>query len=185
MEIKISDILLKYDTDKNRTHSYGAAYDQLFGSFDRLTPLNILEIGIQNGGSLLAWKEYFPNSKVTGVDIVDVVAEGNRHKDINYVVQDINDYRTDETFDLVIDDGSHWLKDAVHAVAYFSKKLNPGGIMVVEDVQQPETWLRAIGNILHPSLEYNKGIPFTVSTYDAREIKGSYDDFLIMIKNGH
>ena len=31
--------------------------------------LNILEIGVFNGGSLYMWKNYFPNSKVTGIDI--------------------------------------------------------------------------------------------------------------------
>ena len=34
-------------------------------------PLRVLEIGIERGGSLLMWRDYFPNAQVFGIDITD------------------------------------------------------------------------------------------------------------------
>ena len=176
--MEISEILKKYDTDKNREHEYGGVYDHIFGRFDRNATLNILEIGTQKGESLLAWKEYFPNAKVTGIDIVDVVEY--RSDAVNYVVQDVNDYRTDEMFDIVIDDGSHWLKDVVHTVSYFSQKLKLGGCIVIEDVQNPKVWQDAIYEILFPHWEYNKGHEYTLEYVDNTQVS-KVDDYLIVV----
>ena|SRR3990167_232587 len=177
----ISEILKKYNTDKNKEHHYGLAYDEIFSQFDRNAQLNILEIGTQKGESLLAWKEFFPNSRITGIDIIDLVP--NKNPDINYVICDINDYRTDEEFDIVIDDGSHWLKDLIHAVAYFTPKLKPNGVMIIEDVQRPgqDIYVPAIANITSPHMPYNK-FKYEIGIYDMRA-GNSYDDFLIAIKN--
>lgn len=177
----ISEILKKYDTDKEKDHSYGYVYDHIFNRFDRNAPLNILEIGTQKGGSLLAWKEYFPNSKVTGIDIVDQVTE-YRSEFVNYVIQDVNDYRTDELFDIVIDDGSHWLKDVVHTVSYFTPKLKPGGCIIIEDVQNPKVWQETIHEIVSPFWAYNQGREYTLEYVDNTQVSRA-DDFLIVITN--
>lgn len=159
----ISEILKKYDTDKVNPHTYGSVYDNLFSEFDRQASLNILEIGTQKGGSLCAWKEYFPNATITGIDIVDVVNPKYKREDFKYVLCDINEYKTTDTFDIVIDDGSHWLKDVVHSVSYFSQKLNMNGIMVVEDVQNFNVWFPTINNLLSSELDYNKGYVWLVA----------------------
>lgn len=174
----ISSILKKHGTDKVTAHHYGEAYDEVLSKFNREDKLNILEIGTQKGGSLKAWKEAFPNSKVTGLDIVDVVEE--KDKDIDYVICDVKYYQTDELFDIVIDDGSHFLRDVVPAVAYFTQRLKPGGIMIIEDVQYAEAWLPVIHNILSPVHDYNKGLKFQTQCFDARS-SGLTDDFLINI----
>lgn len=159
----ISEILKRYDTDKVDPHTYGEVYDKLFGEFNREAPLNILEIGTQKGGSLCAWKDYFPNAKITGIDIVDVVKPEYKRDDIKYITCDINEYKTNEMFDLVIDDGSHYLKDVVHSVAYFSQKLNLGGIMIIEDVQNFNVWFPTIENIISSELDYNKGYVWLIA----------------------
>ena len=173
MEIKISDILRKYDTDKANGHHYGELYDEIFSVFDRNAPLNILEVGTQKGGSLLAWKESFPNATVTGVDIIDVVTEGNRSDTVTYVVSDIKDYKTDELFDIIIDDGSHLLSDVLHVVREFSGNLKKDGIMIIEDTQDPVFWMHDIKQILSNE--------FKVGFRDVRHINDQYDDFLIVI----
>lgn len=180
--MNISEILSKYDTDKNREHHYGDAYDYLFRNFDRNAKLNILEIGTQKGESLLAWRECFPNARITGIDIVDLVP--NKRDDINYVVMDVNDYKTDEMFDIVIDDGSHWLKDIFHTTLYFSSHLKSGGLIVIEDVQKPKLWVEVIVDILNPYLDYNFNKELQISHNDIRE-SSRPDDFLIVIKNVH
>lgn len=179
MELKISEVLAKYDTDKVREHSYGYAYDDIFSRFNRHDSLNVLEVGIQKGQSLLAWKEYFPNAKITGVDIVDQVE--NKNDSISYVIQDIKEFKTEDTFDIVIDDGSHWLKDVVPTLAYFSQKLNPKGVIIVEDVQAPEFWAKVFNNILSSAFSYNKGKKFVIECYDFRETPKRMDDFIMAI----
>ena len=180
--MEISEILKKYDTDKVKGHHYGVAYDKLFSLFDRNAEINILEIGTQRGGSLAAWREYFPNAKITGIDIVDCVTEENKREDIDYVICDVNKYETDEMFDIVIDDGSHWLKDVVPSVYYFTRRLKPGGVMIVEDVQNHEVYLPAIRNILSYQLSYNEGLKFEIVTFDVTSINNQADDFLIIIQ---
>ena len=164
--MKISELLSLYKSDKVDPHTYGEAYDELFNEFDRQGNLNILEIGTQKGGSLCAWQDFFPNAKVTGLDIVDVVEPEYRREGINYVLCDVKEYKTDEMFDIVIDDGSHWLKDVVHSVGYFSKKLKIGGMMIIEDVQNEKVWYQTIATVIHPTLGYNKGYKWEFLLYN-------------------
>ena len=170
--MKISEILKKYNTDKNKKirkrnwHCYGKAYDHLFKSFDRKAKLDILEIGTEYGESLLAWREYFPNASITGVDIIDRVKD--KDPSIEYIVSDINDFDTAIDYDIVIDDGSHKLKDVLHTIHQI--KIKVGGIMVIEDVQAPHR-LTAIDT------------DYSIERIDLREVSGQYDDFLIVLRN--
>jgi len=161
--LTISKILAKYDTDKVNGHCYGDAYDELFSKYDRNAPLNILEVGTQKGGSLCAWKDYFPNAKVTGIDIVDVVKPEYRREDINYVISDVKKFNSDDVYDIIIDDGSHFLEDVLCVVKNLKYKL-----LIIEDVQSTK-WLDYI-NIPH-------------SVIDLRHVNGNYDDFLIICKS--
>lgn len=161
--MNISNILAKYDTDKVNGHCYGDFYDDLFSRYDKNTPLNILEIGTQKGGSLCAWQDYFPNAKITGVDIVDVIKPEYKREGINYIVSDVKNWKSDETYDIIIDDGSHFLEDVLYVVNNFKYK-----VLVVEDTQAPDTWVREISKIR------------PVEVVDLRYVNGNYDDFLII-----
>jgi hypothetical protein len=49
--------------------NYFSVYERLFASF-RDEAINFLEIGVQNGGSLLGWASYFRSAqKIVGCDI--------------------------------------------------------------------------------------------------------------------
>ena len=55
-----------YETDKgNIKHLYTPIYEDIIGNFKNI---NLLEIGIANGCSLKL-SYYYPNSKITGIDI--------------------------------------------------------------------------------------------------------------------
>lgn len=187
-EIKISDILLEYYnfTDKHRGeynringrrsgHFYGFGYDEIFSNFRKEDNLNILEIGVENGYSLEAWKKFFPNSKVYGVDIVD-----NRkiiNDKIFFILSDIKKIDNEFEnifFDIIIDDGSHILSDVLFVVNNYIKKLKKNGILIIEDAQEPTSWVNSINKIIE-----NK---YSLKTIDTRMI-GERDDFLIIIKN--
>jgi len=51
-----------YDTDKNKFHSYGPAYDSFLTPEVRKSALNVMEVGIADGAGLLSWREIFPGA---------------------------------------------------------------------------------------------------------------------------
>lgn len=199
----ISDLLLKYITDKNHGtiknvfnnlddrvvvenaeptigHTYGKSYQEIFDNFDKDAEINFLEIGIQRGGSIMAWREYFPNANLYGVDIVDAILPEYRRDDVTYIFKDINDPSVKEQlkdieFDIIIDDGSHRLWDITPMVKTYLSQLKKGGFMVIEDCLQPEQYLRAIKEIVPEGYE--------VTPRDLRhEIPGGGYNYLIVIK---
>ncbi|MFM0113507.1 glycosyltransferase [Paraburkholderia nemoris] len=117
-------------------------YNRLFAPY-RDQPIQMLEIGIQNGGSLEIWSKYFAQAKtLIGCDInPDCSKLTYADPRISVVVGDAN---TDESaaeilghsarFDVVIDDGSHRSSDIVRSFARYFPALNDGGIFVAEDL---------------------------------------------------
>lgn len=181
---KISEILAKVETDKISFHQYGTAYDDIFSKFDRLAPLNILEVGTQKGGSLLAWKEYFPNANVYGVDIIDVVLDKYRTDTVTRIISDIKDWKNDIEWDIVIDDGSHWLPDVIYVISQYSAKLKDKGVIVIEDVRFPNLLWAVMQNILDDMRivypDYPNNIIFEVKGYDGRKI-GNETSYMMVI----
>jgi len=182
--MEISAILNKYQTDKEWFHGYGKFYKETFNQFDRNAPLDILEIGTQKGGSLLAWKEYFPNSNVTGVDIVDVVPEEYRLDTVTRVISDIKDWKDTREWDIVIDDGSHYLPDVVYVISQYCHKLKVDGVLVIEDVRFPNLLGSIIKNIFQDmsivGLGYDVNTYFDVLSYDNRK-PGNETSYIISI----
>jgi hypothetical protein len=122
--------------------TYLDAYDRLFLNY-RYKPIRLLEIGVQNGGSLEIWPRYFPNSElVLGCDI-DIACSGLMFDNEKIAVL-IGDANTDEiersiieksaTFDIIIDDGSHKSSDIVRSFARYFPHLSDGGIYIAEDL---------------------------------------------------
>lgn len=186
--MKISEVLSKYETDKIWHHRYGDAYDQLFSRYDRNAPLNILEVGTQKGGSLLAWKEYFPNANVYGIDIVDGVLEKYRLDTVTRLIGDIKDLRTEIRFDIVIDDGSHYISDVIYVITTYFTTIKVGGMIIIEDVRNYKL-IRAIFEEMIKDLwlgfpNYSEKCAFEGKIYDNRIIGGEESFLLAMIKNG-
>ena len=174
----ITDILAKYGSDKVTGHRYGPVYEKIFGGFDRDAQLDLMEIGVQNGGSIMAWAEYFPHANIHGMDIVDVRKPEWKSARARFILGDVNLTPVEGRFDIVIDDGSHQLPDVLNAVRKFLPLLKPGGVIIVEDVQQPKPWLFQIAKLA--------GI-FRIMTgkiryYDMRAGGGGIDDFIVTIR---
>ena len=66
--MNLKKIFDKHGTDKSIYHEYYEPYEENFEHL-RDKEINLLEIGIRDGNSLRAWKEYFPNSNIYGMDI--------------------------------------------------------------------------------------------------------------------
>jgi len=135
-----------YQTDKRASdHNYTEYYERYFEPL-RYKELNIAEIGIlkhpsrpYEGASLLLWKDYFENSVIHGIDIMDHTAmtqdrikiyiadQGDRHQLTN-VFSKIGD------LDIIIDDGSHFMHHQQISLAHLFRYLKSGGIYVIEDL---------------------------------------------------
>jgi SAM-dependent methyltransferase len=135
-------IFNKYDTDKNSYfHNYTRQYNPLFKNF-RNKPIKYLEIGVFNGGSVKAFKEYFCNSTcILGIDIdnkcksyenieKNIFIEIGNAADANFIKTITEKYGT---FDVIMDDGSHTNKDVITCFELLFPLLNDNGLYIVED----------------------------------------------------
>lgn len=121
---------------------YLVEYERIFGEY-RDKPVTLLEIGVQNGGSLEIWSRFFTNAqKLVGCDInpdcARLVYEDPR---IAVVVGDANSDAVQSivllhapVFDVMIDDGSHRSSDIVKSFARYFPHLADGGVFVAEDL---------------------------------------------------
>lgn len=125
-----------YDTDKGR--SFLRNYQDYFA---RLTgPINLLELGIFHGGSLLLWRDHIESGNIVGLDLneVKVPDETGRIK-VYQGSQDDTDLldrigKDIGPFDIIIDDASHLA--AATKVSFwwlFERHLKPGGVYAIED----------------------------------------------------
>ncbi len=171
----LAEILAKYNTDKN-IHSYIQVYQEIFSQFNDVG-LEMLEIGVQLGGTLLAWKEFFPMGEIYGVDNQDVRLPAYISDKVHFICEDINKVTFGGHFwDIIIDDGSHLLEDVRFVVQTYLPYLKPGGYLIIEDCQHPVRW---IGEIWPLVMAYPG---FTMDFKDGRHLKGHPEDFLIIIQ---
>lgn len=137
---------------------YLRVYDKLFAPY-RHKPVRLLEIGVQNGGSLEVWSQYFPSaSRLIGCDIEPACAQ-LRYDDPRIAIV-VGDAVADSTqtqitgysdsFDIVIDDGSHRSSDIVRAFCRYFAILEPGGIFVAEDLHC-SYWMEFEGGLYDPA----------------------------------
>jgi len=118
---------------------YEAAFDGLIA---RGRPIRLLEIGVQNGGSLEIWSKYLPpGSIIVGIDIDKACANLPVSPNVFIHIGDASDPVSldhmlgDAHFDVIIDDGSHRSDQIIAAFqACFPRRLNPNGLYIVEDL---------------------------------------------------
>ncbi len=145
-EEDLTSLAKVYQTDKWGYHFYTPVYEQWFRSL-RYKPIRLLEIGVggyaksqMGGNSLRMWKRYFPQGKITGIDIYDKSALQETRIRIFKGDQTDRVFLTGLTqvegpFDIIIDDGSHVQSHIITSFETLFPLMNPGGIYVIEDTQ--------------------------------------------------
>ena len=117
-------------------------YDRVLSPF-KMTKISMLEIGIQNGGSLEIWSKFFPNANVIiGCDINQECSKLKYEDDrIKIVIGNVNSEEIEKEIlnnskkiDLIIDDGSHTSSDIIKTFAKYFCHVSDGGIFIVEDL---------------------------------------------------
>lgn len=128
-------------SDKERTHTYiSNFYNEKFKKFKDKS-LKILEIGVLQGHSIKLWEEYFPNAKIFGVDIGNIIEHNfsDRVKILFENAYSLNFIKKIEEmfgkFDIIIDDGPHTLATQQFFLTNYQSLLKDSeSIIILEDV---------------------------------------------------
>lgn len=135
--------------------SYTNSYARHLGN-KRHEIRNILEIGVQNGGSLEVWNKYFPSAQsIIGVDVnIDCKNLEFSCERIEVIISDAtklnNSLFRGKKFDLIIDDGSHISSDIINSFFNLITQTTDEAIYVVEDLCC-SYWQEFEGGVNHPS----------------------------------
>jgi predicted O-methyltransferase YrrM len=155
-----------YGTDK-LSHGYISFYENYFNSFKN-DVFNFLEIGVFFGSSIRMWSKFFPNATIYGVDHftghqgnnhtftnadkfwkevnnsndneldnVELVLldQSNENHLINFKKRCV---KKNLTFKVILDDGSHLMRDQQISFYYLFDLLEDGGIYIIEDIHTSE-----------------------------------------------
>jgi predicted O-methyltransferase YrrM len=173
-----------FGCDKGTCHNYIRSYYD--GEFTprRDEKLNILEIGVQYGGSTYLWSNYFSNAMVYGIDIepqlLPQYASIQEHERVKLIWGDAYEDSIvsgfpNQYFDYIIDDGPHTVSTQLNAIDKWLVKIKSGGKLIIEDIQSEEDL-----NTLLRSAWQNR-LTKTVCIFDTRVSHGRYDDVIIEI----
>jgi hypothetical protein len=190
---KLIDLIDNTKTDKNTCHSYINVYENLFES-KKNDINNILEIGIgepkenkENGGSIKLWHDYFQNSIIYGLDILDIsnINDEIINKERIQLFTSVDAYdasfientfiNNNIKFDILIDDGPHTLESMVFFIKNYLPLLKDDGVFIIEDIPDMN-WIQILTNSTPE--EYRKYIQIV----DLRKIKNRWDDVMFIIK---
>jgi hypothetical protein len=136
---------------------YLTEYERLFNKY-RDQPIRLLEIGIQNGGSLEIWSKYFINATaIVGCDInPDCASLSYEDPRISVILGDANATKvleiilgSSQQFDIIIDDGSHRSSDIIRTFTLYFPHLVEGGIFIAEDLHC-SYWKQFEGGLFDP-----------------------------------
>lgn len=120
--------------------NYLPVYDRHLAEF-RGKKVKMLEIGVQNGGSMRLWREFFgPEAVIFGVDINPACAKYDGiHGKIRIGSQDDGAFLREVVaemggLDIVLDDGSHIMKHIKASFDALFPLVAEGGLYMIEDL---------------------------------------------------
>ncbi len=154
----------RYDTDKS--DEFLRNYERAFAPF-RDMPIDLLELGVLKGGSLLLWRDYFTRGRIFGIDLHPPEDLSDPSGRIRVFQGDQGDAAQLESiacaaspsgFHIIIDDASHIASLTAAAFqALFYRRLRPGGFYAIEDwgTGYWESWPDGLKPEYHPVPQFN------------------------------
>ncbi len=134
--MQLIDLFKKYPS-KGKLH-FLKIYENYFKNFKN-KKINILEIGVHEGKSLMIWKDYFPKANIVGVDLKSYNFNINRiftyqgdQIDTNFLLTVARKFKK---FDIIIDDGSHVCSHIIKTFDFLFDYLKDDGLYICEDLQ--------------------------------------------------
>jgi len=138
----LQQIGLGYGTDKSRNAHKGITFLEKYEKYfsGRIgEKLNILEMGVLNGGSVKTWKDYFLFSNIIGIDIDPRCKQFESDRlEIFIGSQDSIEIRDKiknkyNSLDIILDDGAHINELMFNSFDLYWPLLNNNGIYIIED----------------------------------------------------
>lgn len=162
----------------HKLEHYFSIYDRYFNPY-RDKPVKVLEIGVQEGGSLHLWKSFFgETSTIYGIDIDERVMALNSPE--NSIVVSICDQsnpieltkfaKQHGPFDIIIDDGGHQMNQQINSFEVLYPHLSKHGCYLVEDTHT-SYWKSYKGGLRRPGtfIEYAKHVSDYVNCFHFRD----------------
>ena len=160
MASTLERLFTKYGSDKH-VNGYTPLYESLFKNW-RDKELVFAEIGIgtmlpgvyssmvgyaqenyKPGGSLRAWRDYFPHAQVHGIDVQPDTQFTDEHRITTHLCDSTHKDKAaallgSDTFptrvDVLIDDGAHADEHQLQTFYNFYECVKPGGFYIIEDI---------------------------------------------------
>lgn len=173
--VTIKESFDKHGSDKALHHAYHHAYGSLLP--DRDAVKMVMEVGITDGGSMLAWREIFQSAHVVGLDIEPSALQPGPRLEVHLGSQAdrgavlraaTNDGREPERrFDLIVEDAAHRLEYNLLTLFWLWPYLKPGGLYVIEEMQDVNSYEANVGlfrggYLLHTDGPYGGDEPLVV-----------------------
>jgi hypothetical protein len=137
-------------TDKYALGYIHEFYNEIF-SDKKYSTTKVLEIGIWQGGSILLWRDFFPNAVVYGVDISYCAALEKQDRVIqlnsNAYSTEFTDQFEKNSFDVIIDDGPHTLESMIFYIIHYLPLVKVDGLFILEDIIAP-SWTPLLIDII-------------------------------------
>lgn len=157
-KLDIDQILNHHASDKHSQNGYGPIYHALFAPL-RQRPIRLLEVGIgtvtpgahvsmyghdlpgyRPGASLRAWRDYFANGDIVGMDVQPDTMIRGEDRIYTILADSTNGMQMMGwplgQFDVIIDDGSHLVEHQLATLGNLYRRVFPGGLYIIEDVNR-------------------------------------------------
>ena len=165
----LDELFSHYSSDKadifSKTNESGHGFSKLYAQhLDHLKNKNIkiLEIGSFAGASAAAFSKYFTKSNIYCFDVnisnfiyssKNIHVYGlniNNENEVKKILKNIALETNSNFFDIIIDDGSHYLSDILFSLKNLFKYIKQGGVYIIEDFKFPNyyNYNRNIDHIL-------------------------------------
>lgn len=137
----LDDLALAANTDKSSAgHNYTKVYAEYFSPLKN-EPLTFLEIGICHGNSVKLWENYFTNADLHFIDITKAHIHYFSTRSHYHFIDQANskDLKTFaeaivDGFDIIIDDGGHFMDQQIISFESLFPFLKSGGYYIIEDL---------------------------------------------------
>lgn len=154
---EIFSIFLSLNKISQKWTNYFDVYTQYLSPYIN-KPCNLLEIGVENGGSLDLWNQYLGAScNIYAIDINPSVLNHQYSFPVDIFIGDQADPTFLEElkektppFDIIIDDGGHQMDQQINSLLYLFPHLKSPGVYIVEDTHT-SYWKNFGGGLYNPN----------------------------------
>jgi hypothetical protein len=160
----------------HKWHHYFEIYERHFARF-RGKPVNLVEFGVSQGGSLQMWRHYFgPQAQLVGVDI-NPNCRQFEEPGVRIFIGDQQDRRflrelarTLPPIDILIDDGGHTMEQQIRTFEELFPCVSANGVYLIEDLHT-SYWKRWGGAYRgrRTFIEYSKNFIDMINAWHSKE----------------